>query len=1739
VKVPRGRWLPAAILTAIVVAAVLLAHKPLIGFAISRGLSLATGYTVRFDDYRIGREHAAFTGVHVTKNGDPFFDAFRVDASYQLRDIFPGGAHRYGFAAIAVDRPVFTLVRHADGSFVFSGNGGTASATPPQATKTASEPLYFTARVRGGTIRLIDQRPVAPDLAAQEIDDVAIDASIKSDARTTVHIDGTVVARQTAGTPPGRYPIAIRSVIDDARGFAIHRARARALPLRGIVDFFVHTPSFRVDDGLVRDLDVEAYALAAGPNAPFVYHFGGGARVSDGRFAIKPLIVPARGIGGRVALYDDGLTFAHISGTAGGVPLRAQGGLFDWNALGFRIGLVADADLARLRRLFAFSARLPLAGTMHLETLIAGKVANPVISVAFASPQIRYAKIPFERPSGRIAYYNETVLLQNLRATYGGARASLEGRLLTGGKTVDTLVALAAHAPGNAVPYAATVAPDSNLDIVGLLSGDARGYVLRGTLGTQGPTDGSGFFRIDQKGDGEIGPFAFRRANGSSFYGALRYERAVSQSGGWLSVDRFRLANVKTPPVFPNVTLPQIPPLAGELSGDLVGGGSPSSFALAGRMRLRDAVVVGLPLGDADAQLGGTLASFALGRIHVRGPLGGFDGAGSIENGTVAITGDYDGSFEDLRPATGIADAHGAVRGPVKLVVAGKRIIVQTSGATFAGARFYGVALDRAAGTIALENGAVHVIAADAAIGGAPVVAREEQGGAIAISAPGIPAAALAGTGLPLARGALSVFGDARIAHGFAFSGTVLVANGDAAGYPVSGDANLEVALPSVRIRGGTGALGRTFGTFDGRVDGVGTPSARYDVNARVALGDLRLLRRDLKLPIRHLNGSFSARLHVRGSGGAPSVSGPVSIPEFSYNGLHVRDARATLVIAHGTIAARGGSFTVGSTHADIDGSYANAARFDLALSAPHADLADFNDYFDDAGVLAGTGALAVSLHDDGTALRAAGHAAIAGLRVRSLPFGMTNAGLAMHGAAIVLQASTDGPAGRFAAHGSVVPAAGTFRDALAHARYDGTASIAGVDLGTWLPALGLTYPVQGTLAGSATVDGRAPSLGIGGDLTLNNASVAGYTISHAEAHAATRNGTIALSSATADLGFAQLDAHGSFALAPAAPLVLDVHAVAADLGVAVHALAPQTRPLDLAGAFESTAQVRGTLAAPRLTAGFDVANGRFNAVAIPRVIGEATLDGSAFTLQNADISFARGSASISGEVPLNLAPLALGPRGSPVSAELTAEDVDLATFGPLFPAGTKTGGRLSGRLGIEGTVGRPQLYGSLSLANGSYVSSFERAPVKNLNASLVFAQSSVDLQTFHADLGSGTLDGSGRLDLPFAQTPNLDYAVRLVAKKADFDFPAYGKGQVDGNLAIASGKVRPVVTGSVAVSNATIPFQTLLSAAEGGGGSHATGGPPFDLDFDLAATAGTNVRVRSSIIDIGATGALDLTGSLSAPRLAGTITSTGGTFTTYNHAFRVQRGIVRFVAADGVVPTLDLVATAHVYNPDPDPTRNIAGSANITVTVNGPADGYKVTYTSNPSYSDAQIAALLLDVPAILGGVNFNTASTNVRGAPGETNVLLPPGVTPEQTGVISFSDEVFSFASTALTQHALSPVESVFGRIFGLSDFGLSLDRTGGIGVSARRQLGQHDFYAVVNETLSYPQRNSLGLELRPDDFTAASLTYYHQIGVAYLLTNQIQNESGLFSTSRDVGVQPYGNRSGINFVLTRRYP
>jgi hypothetical protein len=432
-------------------------------------------------------------------------------------------------------------------------------------------------------------------------------------------------------------------------------------------------------------------------------------------------------------------------------------------------------------------------------------------------------------------------------------------------------------------------------------------------------------------------------------------------------------------------------------------------------------------------------------------------------------------------------------------------------------------------------------------------------------------------------------------------------------------------------------------------------------------------------------------------------------------------------------------------------------------------------------------------------------------------------------------------------------------------------------------------------------------------------------------------------------------------------------------------------------------------------------------------------------------------------------------------------------------------------------------------------VSDLQTSPIRAAAARLIFNGTSVALEALHARAGNGTIDASGQLNLPIPGAPEEGYSVAITAKGAQINMPAFGGGTIDGTARIVSGKPVPTLSGDVTLTNAVIPFATIFRSATG----QADSGPAsvFDLAFNLKVDA-KSVRIKSPIIDAGAAGQIALTGTLRSPRAAGEFTATrGGVFSTYQRLFRIQDARITFDPSQGIVPNLDLRATAHVDNPDPDPARNAIGSADITVAVTGPADNYTIRYSSSPAYSQAEIIALLVDLP-VLGQLNFNGRALpgTLRGAPGESDALLPPGVTLYQGGSTTIQQEAFSLLNTQLTQRLLSPLENAFGGALGLTDLQLTLDYGGRVGYTARQQLSRkHEVYATLGQVLSYPSRTQVGFQSRPDPSTTLSFTYFQQNGTPYYANSIFGNTS---TVQIQNGVQSLSDRQGFSFVITRTY-
>jgi hypothetical protein len=1740
--------------TAAVLLVVLIAARHLIArVVLETALSVATGYSVHIGSETLGTHHGVLFDVHVVKNGDPVLDAQRVDVEYALRDIFPGGQHRFGFAAISILRPVLTITRHADGTLTFNRTGGTSGAAP-STTRRAAAPYYFTARVRDGVIRLIDEAPLQPDLANQSIEDVAIDASVKSDARTTARLDGVLVGRRASGAATARYPLSVRSIIDVQRGFALHAVTAHELPLRGVLGFLVHSKAVRFDDGELTGVDARVYALAP-TGVDFTYRLAGHADLHDGRLAVSALAREVRDVRASFDISDDMFSTARLDATLGGIPVRGRGALYGlFGTPTVRLGFVADADLHELRGLFGFTAKMPLRGGAHFESLLESSLSQPLIHTAFSVAHLHYDRFPIDAVDGVVDYREGAVTISGLRGTFGTVQLALGGRVLINDAGDDVQLALGADGPGASLPYTDLLAPDSRVRAVALFSQPpADAFRVRGTIATIGGTNGAGTFAVDPHGVGEFGPFRFARADGSLLAGGFELDRPISQSAGWLYTRGFRLADVRKATALPGVQIPSLPPISGVVDADLAAGGTPSSFGVGGTLRGHDLRYQNYALGTGSVRLGGTFKDVRLADIRVDGPMGSFGGSGAYSDGLFALDGRYDGSLQALAPFTSDPNARGGVHGPVRATIAGNRIVVQTTGANFTAAHVRGVAIDRVSGTLAVENKALRIVAAEGTIGGARAVASD-TGGSFLVSAPALPVWALRGTGVPLESGTLSLLGVADLrGAGPSFDGQVALQRGSAAGLPISGGVDVRFSGGTAHVSEGMGALGATYGAFSGRIDGIGTTGPRalaYDLDADVPVGDVEELRRALRLPVKYLDGSFEAAVRVRGYGARPTVAGQVTLPEGSYNGLAFHDARAVVTLSSNAIAARDGVVTVGSTRAAVSANVSVARRaFDVDVRSNAANLADFDDYFDEAETLAGHGSVAVSFANDGSTTRTAGRVDVAGFRYRSFSFGQTDATWSQARNSVSGALNVRGSHGSLRANGTMIAAPGDPIVAMRRATYHASVQAQQVDLATWLPPFGIVAPVIGQVDASGSLAGRWPRLNVSGDASLANGSLYGYKVVQAHVHAGGDSARLAISNTMLDLGFVRFDASGSVGLAQTDPLAVAVHVQAPDVGKALATLRPKGPHYDIGGALQAEARIAGTIAKPRATVGFEIANGRYASLAIARILGNVGYDGQTISVYDAEATFAKGTVLVAGSLPFSLQPFGVNPT-SPLSFTLALGTLDLAPFAPFVPGPqTKLGGTLDGRLSIEGTTQAPRVAGTIALTGGSYVSSLDRDAVTKANAQLTFLGTSVALQALHANVGGGTLDGSGRLDLPFPGVHTSGYAIALDAHGARVDLPQYGRGTIDGTMRLRSSDGPPLLTGDLTLSDASIPILTIYRNATGGGASAATGGsgPPLNLAFDLTAHVGKKVRIQASspYIDIGATGMVALTGTLASPKLDGTLTATpGGVFSTYNRAFRVQQARVSFTPSNGVLPYIDLRAYAHVTNPDPDPTRNAVGSADITVTVRGPADelasgsGSVIQYASNPPYSQEQIVGLLLDA-SVFGAVNFGQQQngTTLRGAPGESNALLPPGVTPYQTGIINFNQEAFSVLNGQLTQRFLAPIEQFFTGKFGLTDFELTVDYGGGIGYNALKQLGPRDVYASFGQTLSNPVRTTAGFTSRPDATTSVQFNYFTQNGDP-AFTNSLNGDAFL-GPQRLKGIQPLSNRQGFTFSIVRKYP
>jgi autotransporter translocation and assembly factor TamB len=1757
----RKRFVVALLLAAVIVGFVVAKRHELIRFTIEGAASAASGYGVRYANQLIGFDHAALTDVHVSSGGYPLLDARRIDIYYSLRDLLPGSTRRFGFAGLAIDDGKVTLVHYRNGTYNINVPAAARApgwSGPPVRERTNPVPIRFNLTMHNAQLELLE--PYAYDTSAKDVrvHDFNVEASVDTAGRTHYSATGSFAELKSS------LPFSIVGTIDARRGYAMHHAKASRFPLRALANYFADTPAVRILAGGAHNFDARLYSLDVQPNEPSSYHANLQVDLQKAKIAFTAIDAPIENISGHLELVDNAVFVRDLSARLAGVPLHASGGLFDLTgdltgSPQLRLGVYGSGDLADLRNAFKFTAKEPIRGTMNLGVLVEGPLDNPLIVARGRAPDAYYQKMPLDSIDANIMYYNGRVALLPLHAYYAGTEVGARGYFDIAGPHVLSTLAVHVVASAQRLPYLDELLGDEPVLLDAVANGTDLLFHMTGAFASaRGENRIAGIVGLERNGIASIDPFWIHTERGN-MDGGYSLDRPHDRSAFWATASNLTL-HAPRYPTFPGVELPQMPKIEGSITGLAVAGGGPGKNpVLAGTMSGRNANFAGVAFDNLSAAFGGSFSDAAVNLLHASGPWGTFDGSGAFSTQTFVARGAYRGTFEGLQPFLGNAfTAHGPIAGAVAIAVEPRRIVVQGQNLAMPGATLRGVPVDHASLTLAVVGDRIDIYSAHAqAAGGDVVVAGTYSTGAapaawrataargtLSLVANRLNAAQLRGIGLPIESGQLNATGN--LAAGAplpSFKGGVTIAGGRMQHYPLSGSTDVDLAANGVALTHTVGQFGRTVTLVNGRIDALSSGSPTYDLDATVPAAGVASALHTLELPNFMTDGTFNARLRIGGSGGAPHVAGNVNVPGGDVNGLPFIDASAVLAAGTGGVTVHHGRVLVGTTHVHFSGTTqagANAAH----VAADRADLSDFNNFFDTGDTLDGNGALRLAASQRGGRISTSGNIDVKKFRYRNLPLGDIRADWTSARNKATGAIDVGGAEGTLRAKGSITfTPESQLQALLENARYDLSGSVENLDLSLWVAALGFpNIPVTGRAGGNVVVKGRYPLLALHGNAEIGGGTIGPLTLDTAKLAVHSSGTRITIDSSQLETQGLSATALGSLGLGPADPIDLQVHATTKTLPELIYQLTRTKIPVT--GTFDSTLQVGGTFKAPTFAAGIKGTGVVAYGITVASLFGEVHLRGRSLQVSDAGATFTQGQATLAGSLPLEIAPFRIGPDNAPVNFDLNVTNLNPSLLDGLLANNTKLSGRIDGHVGLSGTVQSPQIVGHIALANGAYVSDLERTPITQTVATLTFNRTSASIDHFAGHFGSGTIGGSGQIEFPdgFETSGKLAFEVKANAQGAQLDLPAYGSGTLDAAVVLDKRPAQQaVLSGKVTLRNATLPFSAFITAAASG---TPGGGPPLPLAFNLEAVAGKAVRVRGSGygagLDIGTTGAVRLGGTLAAPTLDGTFTSTGGTLTYFDRAFKVQKGSVSFNASDGVLPNLHAVAVTNVINPDPDRARNPIGSANITISVNGPIEGLKIDFSSSPpGYTRDQIIALMAPLGGYISGMQFGAQSALQVQSPGgftPLGALQPiPGVNYSRTNsTVTVGQEAFSILNAQFAAGLMSPVETALGQGLGLSSVNLTLGYYGNVGFTATRELGK-SFNAVYSTTFGTPQIQSFGLQYQPVADTSATMSFFTQSGPSRLF--QTPGATVYTNQSAFLG-EPLQGNNGFSVILQRRF-
>ena len=447
--------------------------------------------------------------------------------------------------------------------------------------------------------------------------------------------------------------------------------------------------------------------------------------------------------------------------------------------------------------------------------------------------------------------------------------------------------------------------------------------------------------------------------------------------------------------------------------------------------------------------------------------------------------------------------------------------------------------------------------------------------------------------------------------------------------------------------------------------------------------------------------------------------------------------------------------------------------------------------------------------------------------------------------------------------------------------------------------------------------------------------------------------GQVTVDSARISAGSGVVEVKGN--AGDALDLRAELRAVPASLAGAV---APSLSP---DGAITGTVTVKGSPSAPVVGYALDWANA---AIAQTRAAGVG-----AFTVTaKGDLRDGRLTLDtrVSGQAGLGLSgggTLNLGGE-RPLAMKLSGKLPFAALTGLLSSQGFVLEGAADADVSLAGTLGAPQITGTVRTAGARLIDVRRNLAVEQLSATVALQGNRATVSGLTGRLASGgAISGGGTIDI---LAPGMPADIAITLDKAVYVDGTMVASTADGKLTLKGPLLSaPILAGRIDLTKTAITIPEKLPTSLSELDIQHRNAPPAvrqqmatitkterhgsqsSIGLDLTVSSPTQIFVRGRGIDAELGGTVAVTGTAQAPNVSGAFTLRRGRLSILTKRMEFTSGTITF--GGGLIPILDMEATT------------TSGTTTITIKISGFANDPTVSFSSSPSLPQDEILAQLI----------------------------------------------------------------------------------------------------------------------------------------------------------------------------------